>query len=188
MPNMQMSGMPMQQQPMQNKSAPAMAHIAQMQAQIQQRQMQAQATQNKSAPPLPQIPQMQSQMQQQQMQSQMQSRLAMQASATQQMQPTSANLNNINQLSNQPHVLYRRVPPDSFNTGQPDFPPQYTPPMRSQSQVPAYNMAPQAQSSPPKPPFPLAQLTESIIRQSSTGLGVPVARTVCVSTSINRDS
>ncbi|KAJ5911571.1 uncharacterized protein N7473_000874 [Penicillium subrubescens] len=177
MPNMQMSGMPMQQQPMQNKSAPAMAHIAQMQAQIQQRQMQAQATQNKSAPPLPQIPQMQSQMQQQQMQSQMQSRLGMQASATQQMQQTSANLNNINQLSNQPRGLYRRVPPDSFNTGQPDPPPQYTPPMRSQSQVPAYNMAPQAQASPPKPPFPLAQSTESNIRQSSTGLGVPVART-----------
>jgi hypothetical protein len=54
--------------------------------------------------------------------------------------------------------------------------------MRPQSQVPAYNMAPQAQSSPLKPPFSLNQSSGSNARRSSTGLSVPVTRVVCVPT------
>lgn len=156
MPNMQMGGMQMQQQQRSNRSAPAMAQMAQMQSEIRP-QMQTQAMQNKSAPPLPQT------------------------------RRHSLNLNTINQLSNQSRGLYRPVPPDAFNTGQPDPPPQYTPPMRPQSQVPAYNMAPQAHSSPPKPPFPLSQSSESNVRQSSPGLGAPVVRALCAPTLINRD-
>lgn len=160
-PNMQMGRMQQNREPM------------------QQQQMRAQAMQNRSAPPIAQMAQMQRQIQQQMQNQQVQTRSAPPMLYTPR---HSLNLNTINQLSNQSHGLYMPVQPDSFKLGQPDPPPQYTPPVRPQSQVPGYNMAPHAQSSPLKPPFPLAQSSESNVGKSSTGLSVSDVR---VPTSLN---
>jgi hypothetical protein len=46
-------------------------------------------------------------------------------------------------------------------------------------------MAPQAQASPPKPPFPLTQSTEGNVEKSFTGLST---LDVCFPTSLNPDS
>jgi hypothetical protein len=177
-----------QTQLMQNRSAPAPApaQMAQLQAHIQQQQMQAQAMQNRSAPAMAQMAQMEALIQQRQMASQMQSQTAMQAPAMQQMRQTSVNPNDLNLQSNQSHGLHWPAPLNSFKPSRSDpmsqyTPPQYTPTIRSQSQVPAYNMAPQAQESPPKPPFPLTQSTEGNV----DGLS---ALDVCFPTSLNPDS